>query len=73
MGRPCLGKVPVESLVRFKREKPLKDAEGLCKGVYEPRQPHKSRLRALVEKELDRVQDLWESFASSLGPWLFRY
>ncbi|MFA5138030.1 MAG: transposase zinc-binding domain-containing protein [Elusimicrobiota bacterium] len=73
MGRPCLGKVPVESLLRFKREKPLKDPETPCKRAYEPRQPHKSRLRALVEKELDRVQDLWERFSSSLGPWMFRY
>ena len=28
MGRPCPGKVPVESLVRFKRERPRREAEG---------------------------------------------
>ena len=40
---------------------------------YRPKDPFKGRLRRLIHAEIDRVQALWEKFASFLGPWMFRY
>lgn len=40
---------------------------------YIQRDPRKSRLRALFERELENVRDSWHKFRPILGPWLYRY
>jgi len=71
MGRksPCVSSVAKQALQPFKKLKP----DTCPKGRHLPRDPTKSRLRALVQKELDRVPEVWEQFESLLGKWKFRY
>jgi len=40
---------------------------------YRPRDPLKSLLRHVTEREIERVYDLWDRFEGLLGPWKIRY
>ena len=62
-----------KALERLKLLPPGPKEQDKKKPCYRPRNPLKSRLRRMIESELDRVFDIWERFQEALGPWKSRY
>ncbi len=44
-----------------------------AKNRYLGRSPKKSRLRAVVERQLEHVREVWDGLNLDLGPWAERY